>query len=882
LERPGSLVGLACDHCRRHDAAGHESDAGMPEALNLQRMRRGLGRLLLLAALVVVVIVTVPGLGSIRSRLAHGNPGWLVLAGCLRLASALSYVILFRAIFAPRMALRASYRIGMAEVGANALAPAGGASGLAIGDWVLHREGRTWSWLVERTAEFFVFTSAFNVGAVAALGWLGAAGVLTSGVSPFFSLAPAFAATVAIAVALALIPRLARLKDKQRRRRVHSWRWWLLELGVALGTGARGAVNLFRRGDRAAIAGGAGYLLFDILTLWATARAFGGDIGFQPLALAYLVGQLAGEIPIPGGLGAVDGGLIGALVAYGLSSSLAVASSLAYRAIALAIPVVFGGMAAISLTRGIRNQKAQTATPIAESLRPFTVRTNARIDPERDRVERRLMVRRLDDRARRSGQSDYRLSPARIHGVLALMKHSLGNRPHVVVVGGGFGGLQAALHLARLPVDITLIDRRNFHLFQPLVYQVATGALSPAEIAYPLRHIFRRHANVRVLLAEVTDVDLDARLVRLRDVAGQGPLEAVPYDMLIVSTGAQYNYFGHDSWRMPAPNLKTLEGALAVRRQILGAFEAAELEPDAGQRASWLTFVIVGAGPTGVEMAGQIAEIANDLRGEFRSLDSSKAQILLVETGDRVLQEFPPSLSARAERSLASLGVTTLTRHAVVDIDATSVTLDYGDGERREVSARTAVWAAGVVASPFAATLAARAGAKVDRAGHIEVLGDLSLPGHPEVMAVGDMIRIHRSDGSSTVLPGVAPVAMQEGRHAARAVRDRLRGRPCRAFRYRDKGNLATIGRARAIADIKGIHLSGFVAWVTWLTVHLFYLVGFANRLVVVIRWAFSFLARGRGARLITGESPPANVQDAVSRIPARPAQDDTRRDEAA
>src|SRR5947209_12358348 len=255
------------------------------------------------------------------------------------------------------------------------------------------------------------------------------------------------------------------------------------------------------------------------------------------------------------------------------------------------------------------------------------------------------------------------------------MKPSVGDRPHIVVVGGGFGGVQAALHLARLPVDVTLIDRRNFHLFQPMAYQVATGALSPAEIAYPLRRIFRGRANVRVLLAEATDVDLDARQVRLREVAGQRPLEAVPYDMLIVSTGAQYNYFGHDRWRIPAPNLKTLEGALAVRRRILGAFEAAELEPDPQRRASWLTFVIVGAGPTGVEMAGQIGEIAHDVRGEFRSLDSSKAQILLVEAGDRVLQEFAPSLSARAKRSLESLGVTILTRNAVVDIDDASVTL---------------------------------------------------------------------------------------------------------------------------------------------------------------------------------------------------------------
>ena len=462
------------------------------------------------------------------------------------------------------------------------------------------------------------------------------------------------------------------------------------------------------------------------------------------------------------------------------------------------------------------------------------------------------------------------------------MKLSVADRPHIVVVGGGFGGVQAAVHLARLPVDVTLIDRRNFHLFQPLAYQVATGALSPAEIAYPLRRIFRRRENVGVLLAEVTDVDLDARLVRLREVDEQRPLEAVRYDMLIVATGAQYNYFGHDGWRMPAPNLKTLEGVLAVRRRILGAFEAAELEPDPQRRASWLTFVVIGAGPTGVEMAGQIAEIARDLRGDFRSLGSSKAQILLVEAGERVLQEFPPSLSARAERSLAGLGVTIGTREALIDIDASSVTLEDRDGGRRQVPARTAIWAAGVIATPFAGTLAARAGAKVDRAGRVEVLDDLSLPGHPEVMAVGDMIRISQADGSSTVLPGVAPVAMQEGRYAARVVRDRLRGRPRRPFRYRNKGNLATIGRARAVADIKGIHLSGFVAWATWLMVHLWYLIGFANRLVVMIRWALSFLGHGRGARLITGESQPASAVDAVSRMPARSGQEDIQRDEAA
>ena len=415
-----------------------------------------------------------------------------------------------------------------------------------------------------------------------------------------------------------------------------------------------------------------------------------------------------------------------------------------------------------------------------------------------------------------------------------------------------------------------------------MAYQVATGALSPAEISYPLRRIFRRDANVRVVLGEVTDVDLDERTVRLREVAGERAPEAIQYDTLVVSGGAQYNYFGHDRWRTTAPNLKTLEGALAVRQQILGAFEAAELEPNPRKQAAWLTFVVVGAGPTGVEMAGQIAEIAHDVRNDFRSLDSADASILLVEAGDRVLQEFPASLSARAERSLARLGVTTLARHAVVDIDAGSVTLDPRVGDRREVSARTVIWAAGVVASPLAAVLAARAGVEVDRAGRVEVLQDLSLPGHPEVLALGDMTRVRQSDGSSTVLPGLAPVAMQEGRHAARVVRDRLRGRPSRRFRYHDKGNLATIGRASAVADVKGIHLSGFVAWVTWLGVHMWYLIGFENRLLVLIRWGFSFLAHGRGARLITGEPQPASAVDAVSRMPARSGQEDTRRDEAA
>ncbi len=429
------------------------------------------------------------------------------------------------------------------------------------------------------------------------------------------------------------------------------------------------------------------------------------------------------------------------------------------------------------------------------------------------------------------------------------------HRPRVVIVGGGFGGLQTARHLARLPVDVTLIDRRNFHLFQPLAYQVATGALSPAEISYPLRRIFRRQANVRVLLAEVTDIDLDARQVTLRALAGEHAPESVAYDTLIVSAGARYNYFGHDEWRTVAPNLKTLEGALAIRRRILEAFEAAELEPGPSQRAAWLTFVIVGAGPTGVEMAGQIAEIARDLRGDFRSLDPSEVRIMLVEAGHRVLAEFPPSLSRRAMRSLARMGVTTVLERAVVDADDSAVRLSTPGGEREEIPTRTIIWAAGVVASPLAGVLAERAGLEVDRTGSVEVLPDLSLPGHPEVLAIGDMVRIRQRDGSARSLPGLAPVAMQQGRHAARVVRARLGGRPSRAFRYRDKGNLATIGRASAVAEIKFFRLGGFVAWITWLAVHLWYLIGYENRLLVLIRWAFSFLAHGRGARLITDRS---------------------------
>jgi NADH dehydrogenase len=429
-------------------------------------------------------------------------------------------------------------------------------------------------------------------------------------------------------------------------------------------------------------------------------------------------------------------------------------------------------------------------------------------------------------------------------------------RHRVVVVGGGFGGLQAVRRLRRAPVDITLIDRRNFHLFQPLLYQVATGALSSGEIASPLRGVFTRDKNVRVLLGEVTGFDLSGRRVLLDRLPNGGEARAIPYDTLIVAAGSSYSYFGHEEWRPFAPDIKSLESALEVRRRILTAFEAAEIEPDPGCRSAWLTFVVVGAGPTGVELAGQIAEIARDtLRRDFRTIDTRAARIVLVELAERVLPLFPPRLSARAARALEELGVTPLVGRTVVGIDQQSVTTAAGEGESEQLPARTVVWAAGVVASKLAGALAAETGAELDRAGRVAVGPDLTLPGHPEVMALGDMVQVHGAAGKPVPLPGLAPVAMQQGRYAARAIRDRLRGKQPSLFRYQDKGNLATIGRAKAVADIKGLQLSGLLAWLTWLFVHLFYLIGLQNRLLVFTRWTFSFITRGRGARLITGQT---------------------------
>ena len=430
-------------------------------------------------------------------------------------------------------------------------------------------------------------------------------------------------------------------------------------------------------------------------------------------------------------------------------------------------------------------------------------------------------------------------------------------RHRVVIVGGGFGGIQAARVLRRLPVEITLIDRRNFHLFQPLVYQVATGALAPGEIATPLRAIFKRNENVRVVLGEVSGFHLAERQVELDRLPTGGPPRRFSFDSLIVAAGSAYSYFGHDEWMTLAPDVKALERALEVRRRILLAFEAAELEEDEAARASWLTFVVVGAGPTGVELAGQVAEIARQgLRRDFRTIDPSSARILLVETSERVLPGFTPRLSASAARALERLGVEPLLQRTVTNIDEHGIAVSSAGGESERIEARTVVWAAGVVASGLAGRLAAVSGAELDRAGRVGVGPHLTLPGNPDVFVIGDMAFVSAADGTPLHLPGLAPVAMQQGRYAASVIAGRLDDRETPPFRYRDKGNLATIGRAKAVAEIKGLQLSGFIAWATWLLVHLFYLIGFQNRVLVLIRWTFSFFTHGRGSRLITEPVP--------------------------
>jgi NADH dehydrogenase len=362
------------------------------------------------------------------------------------------------------------------------------------------------------------------------------------------------------------------------------------------------------------------------------------------------------------------------------------------------------------------------------------------------------------------------------------------------------------------------------------------------------------------MLAAVSDFDLDGHQVQLRAVDGLPSPGSIPYDTLIVSGGSEYSYFGHEEWRPYAAEVKSLESALGVRSHILAAFEAAELESDPHRREADLTFVVVGGGPTGVEMAGQIAELARDtLRHDFRAINPREGRILLIEATDRLLQAFPPKLSAKAARSLRRLGVTTLMSSPVVALDGGGVTIGSDGGQKERIDARTIIWAAGVTASPLATRLGELTGAEVDKAGRVAVESDLTLPGHPEVFAIGDMVRVRDADGVAQTLPGVAPVAMQQGRYAGNVTRARLRGRDIKPFRYRDKGNLATIGRGAAVADIRGLRLSGLIAWVIWVVVHLWYLVGFQNRILVFIRWFFNFVTYGRGARLITEQQPQAD-----------------------
>jgi NADH:ubiquinone reductase (H+-translocating) len=416
----------------------------------------------------------------------------------------------------------------------------------------------------------------------------------------------------------------------------------------------------------------------------------------------------------------------------------------------------------------------------------------------------------------------------------------------VAILGGGFGGLYAAKALRKAPVQLTVLDRRNFHLFQPLLYQVATGSLSPGEIASPLRAVLRRQQNTQVLMAEAMDLDAQHRRV----ILDSGDLE---YDTLIVATGSTDTYFGHDDWKRVAPGLKSIEEATEIRHKILYAFEAAEKEHDPEIRREWLTFVLVGGGPTGVELAGALGEIAHDtLRRDFRSIRPQEAVILLVEGGPRVLPTYPEDLSAKAEISLKRLGVTVRTNAFVSGIDPTSVTVKIPGGADR-IAARTVIWSAGVRASPFGRTLEQRAGAQLDRAGRVMVTPDCSVPGHPEIFVIGDLAHLEQ-DGK--LLPGVAQVAMQEGGYVAKLVQKRLQGETVAPFRYFDKGNLAVIGRAAAVAEIGKLHISGLLAWITWLFVHLMYLVEFSNRVLVFIHWGFLYLTWDRGARLITGNDP--------------------------
>ena len=440
--------------------------------------------------------------------------------------------------------------------------------------------------------------------------------------------------------------------------------------------------------------------------------------------------------------------------------------------------------------------------------------------------------------------------------------------PHrVTVVGGGFAGLYAARNLGIDPeIRLTLVDRRNFHLFQPLLYQVATGALSPGDIAQPLRSILRKHRNTTVILGEAVDIDPDRREVILAD---GGP---IAYDTLVVATGAHHTYFDHPDWAAIAPGLKTVEDATEIRRRILIAFEAAEREADPELRRAWMTFVIVGGGPTGVELGGALGEIAHDtLRRDFRAIRSGEARIVLVEAMDRILPPYPPDRSVSAQHQLERLGVQVRTRTRVTDLDETGVRVTGPDGAEEWIASRTVLWAAGVLTARFARTVAAATGASTDRAGRVLVGPDLTIPGHPEIFVVGDAAVEPWKPDKPT--PGVAQGAIQGGSYAARVIRRRVLGRPFEPYRYSDHGDVAVIGRLSGVTNIPWLgpfgRQGGFTAWLLWLGIHIAYLIGFSNRIVVLVRWAWTFVTHGRGTRLITGaellppiEEPEPPVQE--------------------
>jgi NADH:ubiquinone reductase (H+-translocating) len=426
--------------------------------------------------------------------------------------------------------------------------------------------------------------------------------------------------------------------------------------------------------------------------------------------------------------------------------------------------------------------------------------------------------------------------------------------PHIVIIGGGFGGIAAARAFKRAPVRLTMVDRRNHHLFQPLLYQVATAALNPADIASPIRRILRRQRNASVILGEASSIDTRQKIVQLLD--GE-----VAYDFLIVASGATHSYFGHDEWLEPAPGLKTLEDAVEIRRRVLVAYEAAEREVDPAEVANWMTFVVIGGGPTGVEMAGALAEISRRvLERDFRKIDPGKARIILIEAGPKVLPAMSSESSASARRQLERLGVEVITDSPVTAVDDRGVV--HG-GAR--LDSRTVIWAAGVAASPLGKTLGADV--KLDRAGRVIVNQDLSVPGAQGVFVIGDLASI-ASDGKP--VPGLSPAAMQEGRHAAKNIVRLIRSEPTLPFHYRDKGTLATIGKAAAVADIAGLHLSGLVAWLMWLFVHILFLIGFRNRFIVIVEWAWTYVRNDRGARLITGDVEPLLERGEKSKNPDR------------